>query len=87
VGPLVKLVLLKWACLSFVCIASVNAAPTRLRKFGDVTGPGSKATWRCSGALRPTHHLAGLATKQDGSEPVSTLHSMKGSWLSKPRTE
>jgi hypothetical protein len=37
------------------------------------TGPGKKATWRCSGASRPTRHLAGLATQQDGSEPVSTL--------------
>jgi hypothetical protein len=25
-------------------------------------------------AVRPTRHLAGLATKQDGSEPVFTLH-------------
>jgi hypothetical protein len=74
--PLVKLLHFRWACLLFVCIACVNAAPTTLRKFGDVTGPGSKATWRCSGAYRPTHHLAGLATKQDGSEPVSTLHYM-----------
>jgi hypothetical protein len=56
--------------------------PKRLRKFGDVTGPGSKlgsnATWRGSGVSRPTHHLAGLATKQDGSDPVSTLHYNPG---------
>jgi hypothetical protein len=28
-------------------------------------------------AARPTRRLAGLATKQDGSEPVSTLHNQK----------
>jgi hypothetical protein len=37
------------------------------------TSPAYKANWRCSGASRPTHQSAGLATKQDGSEPVSTL--------------
>jgi hypothetical protein len=42
--------------------------------YCDVTGPGSKATWRCSGASRPTHQLADLATEQGDSEPVSTLN-------------
>jgi hypothetical protein len=65
------------AHMTFVCIACVNAVSTRLRKSGDVTGPGSKATWRCSGASRPTHHLADLATKQGDSEPVSTLQYMR----------
>jgi hypothetical protein len=44
------------------------------------------ATWRCSGASRPTHCLAGLATKQDGSEPVSTLHySFEDLWTRQAR--
>jgi hypothetical protein len=42
--PRVKLLHFKWACLLLVCTACINAALTRLQKFGDGPVPGSTAT-------------------------------------------
>lgn len=55
--------LVRSACVSFVCVACVTAAPTRLWKLGDAIGlaatcwqQGYKEMQR--GASRPTRHIA-----------------------------
>jgi hypothetical protein len=69
-----KVAHLNKACSSYVCNACVNAAPTRLRKFGAVTG---LANWqqsfvemqRCVTFPAP---LRGSGDSEGDLEPVST---------------